>query len=1197
IPKPYPQPEVILARIQRTIELSEDREISQSTARDPLTGLYNREFFSRYAEQYDQHHRETPTDAIVVDVHHFHMINERYGKGYGDEVLRRIGEKLRSMVGAAGGIICRRESDTFMVYCPHREDYQQILESASIGLAGDESATNRIRLRMGVYSEVDKAIDIERRFDRAKMAADTLRGNFVRNIAYYDNTLHEKELYNEQLLEEFPRAIKEHQFCVFYQPKFDIRPEIPVLASAEALVRWRHPEMGLISPGVFIPLFEENGMIQQLDEYVWREAAAQIRDWKERLGFSIPVSVNVSRIDMYDPNLIQTFQKLLEDYGLTPDEMLLEITESAYTQDSEQIIQTVNTLRELGFSIEMDDFGTGYSSLNMISVLPIDALKLDMQFIRSAFRDHKDTRLLEVIIDIADYLTVPVIAEGVETEEQLHALKAMGCDIVQGYYFSRPVPADEYEHFLEERKAQGESGQAGIVVEDEHLEKVMSEGELAFGRVAHALSSGFESIYYIDTANDHYLEFSAQGKYEDLQIQRSGSDFFADTLANIPRVVYAEDQDRLALSMKKDVLLTQLEANNYFSMTYRLVIGGVPLYYNLKAVRAYTHDDHHIVIGVSNIDSSLQVKLENDDETLKAGNHAFASIANALSSDYEAIFSVDLRDDSFTLLTSQGAYERMGLGISDGSFFERFQEDIAQAVEPDDRQMIAKVMQRDELLECVEKGNTFSVVFRLRVDDVPTYYRLMATFGDEEHSHLVVGISNIAAQVAQRRESEAMQQNSVMYARIAQALSQDYFSIYYVNIYSNDFIEYATEGENHEIVMKRTGGDFFDDCKRAIPEQVVPEDQEIALKAFEKDTLVAEVASGNTFSIAYRLKHGDEPRYCQLKALKLGDDEAHIIIGVSDIEAQMQRQKEYEASKAESLTYSRIAHALARDYFSIYYVNIETDAFEEYSSSTDYQELHIEKEGMDFFETTRKNIMRLVFPADKDKALSVWTKERLIPELTDGRTFSTTYRLLLDGTPTYINCKVIRMHDSEDANHIVIGVSNVDAQMKREAELNEAKAKANRDALTGVKSKHAYVEAEEEYNQRMEAGDNQPFAVVLCDVNGLKQVNDTLGHQAGDKFIQDACHEICTIFKHSPVFRIGGDEFVAILRGDDFAHREELMETLHQNNIEQGANGGVVIASGLSVCRLGVDKTLGDVFERADKRMYENKQALKAGRN
>ena len=166
-----------------------------------------------------------------------------------------------------------------------------------------------VRLRMGVYANVDKTLDIARRFDRAKMAADTIRNSYTKNIGMYDNALHEKELYAERLIEEFPKAIAQKQFRVYYQPKFDVRSHIPVLSSAEALVRWEHPELGMLSPGVFIPLFEENGLIQKLDHYVWCAAAAQIRDWKERFNFSVPVSVNVSRIDMYDPHLVDIWRR------------------------------------------------------------------------------------------------------------------------------------------------------------------------------------------------------------------------------------------------------------------------------------------------------------------------------------------------------------------------------------------------------------------------------------------------------------------------------------------------------------------------------------------------------------------------------------------------------------------------------------------------------------------------------------------------------------------------------------------------------------------------------------------------------------------------------------------------------------------------------------------------------------------------
>ena len=262
----------------------------------------------------------------------------------------------------------------------------------------------------------------------------------------------ERDIHPEQLLKDFPAAISERQFKVFYQPKFDIRQDVPTLSSAEALVRWDHPTLGMISPVDFIPLFEENGLIQKLDFYVWEEAARQIGEWRERLDYTLPVSVNVSRVDMYDPHLVEKMEEILQKYALTPHDLLLEVTESVYTRDPAKIIEMAQKLRKAGFRIEMDDFGTGYSSLNMISTLPIDALKLDMSFVRDAFKEGGDTHILEIVIDIAAYLRVPVIAEGVETEEQLRTLRLLGCDIVQGYYFSKPVTAKDFEAFILQKK-------------------------------------------------------------------------------------------------------------------------------------------------------------------------------------------------------------------------------------------------------------------------------------------------------------------------------------------------------------------------------------------------------------------------------------------------------------------------------------------------------------------------------------------------------------------------------------------------------------------------------------------------------------------------------------------------------------------------------------------------------------------------
>ena len=585
IPKPYPSPEIIQARVSRCIELSEKRNIIQSTERDSLTNLLNPDYFLRYVRMYDQYYPSQPMDAIVLDVNRFHMLNERYGKAYGDSVLARIGQRVRQISRETRGVGCRRNADTFLIYCPHGQDYEHILEHASEGLVDEKVSKNRVRLRMGVYSPVDKSVQIEHRFDYARIAANTVKNGYRKAIGIYDREMHEAELFRERLLEDFRPSLDNNRFKVYFQPKFDIRPETPVLASAEALVRWDHPELGMISPGVFIPLFEENGLIPDLDRFVWREAAARIRDWKDRFGFSVPVSVNVSRIDMLTPNAKNIFNEILETYRLSAEDLMLEITESAYTGDSDQVISTAKELRGMGmgFRIEMDDFGTGYSSLGMLTHLPIDALKLDMSFIRSAFGETRDVRMIELIIDIADYLHVPVVAEGVETEEQYMVLKAMGCDYIQGYYFSKPVPPEQFDRFMAERA--------------EAKAEITPAVKKTYMGISRALTSDFESIFYVDVVTAFYLEFF-MGPDGDLEIRPAGTDFFEEARGRLLEDVGEEDARRVWEATSKASLIQLAEQEGSLNLTFSKGKDGSKTSWSLQTIRTRESDHHHVVIGV-----------------------------------------------------------------------------------------------------------------------------------------------------------------------------------------------------------------------------------------------------------------------------------------------------------------------------------------------------------------------------------------------------------------------------------------------------------------------------------------------------------------------------------------------------------------------------------------------------------------------
>ena len=471
----------------------------------------------------------------------------------------------------------------------------------------------------------------------------------------------------------------------------------------------------------------------------------------------------------------------------------------------------------------------------------------------NAFRERKDTRLLEVVIQLAESLEVPTIAEGVETAEQMLTLKTMGCDIVQGYYFSKPVPAEEYEHFVEvKRDSAGAKGPQRQITS----RKV----DISLGRLTQALAAGFESIYYVEVESGDYVQFASGGKYEDLQIHSNGPDFFGKNMEAFLQTVYDEDREIVRKSLTRQALLKDIEQGKTATLDYRSL-----------------SEDRSLVNG--------RLKIVYD--------------------------------------------------------------------------------------------------------------------GYPDVSHLVIGVVNLET-----------------------------------------------------------------------PENREPEDQ-------------------------------------------------------------------------EKVTFASIAQALAADYFYIYYVDLETGNYTQYSSRDGRHSLDIKSSGEHFFDTIRENAKQEVYTEDRDRFLASFTRENIMNELRVDGSFSITYRMILD-RPTYVNMKANIM-DTKNNRHLVFGVNNVDTQIRREQEyerqITHAKELANRDALTGVKSRLAYLDMEKKLNQEILSGKEPEFALVYCDVNNLKEVNDTKGHNAGDQYLRKACQLICEIFKHSPVFRIGGDEFVVILKGQDYESREQLLRT------------------------------------------------------
>ena len=433
---------LLMQSLKNARRANEGEKLINATELDPLTALYNKGFFFQYANRLHQEDPEKPMDAIVIDVERFHSVNALHGREFGDFVLRLIGGEIRTFLGERDGIASRFDGDRFDIYCEHMDEYQQLFDRLQNRL-NELSRNVSVRLFMGV---MPWQADTEpgQQFDRAWSACNMARKGYQTRLIVYNQKMRDKEMQEQRLLNDLHRAVEDHQFEVYYQPKYNVQGNTPVLCSAEALVRWHHPELGLIPPDQFIPLFERDGRISMVDHYVWAEAAKQIARWRDQYGVTVPVSVNLSRLDVFDPALESVLEDLVERNKLDRKSLKLEVTESAYTENAEHLVALIERLRGKGYEIEMDDFGTGYSSLNMLSSMPVDVLKMDKTFIQNLGRDDKDVHLVQLILEIAKTLKVPVVAEGVETESQMNLLKELGCALVQGYYFSHPMPPEDF---------------------------------------------------------------------------------------------------------------------------------------------------------------------------------------------------------------------------------------------------------------------------------------------------------------------------------------------------------------------------------------------------------------------------------------------------------------------------------------------------------------------------------------------------------------------------------------------------------------------------------------------------------------------------------------------------------------------------------------------------------------------------------
>lgn len=412
---------------------------------DELTGIYNKQAFYAKTKEMLLDNPDKNFDLLRINIERFKVLNDLFGESTGDKLLRYIGKFLKE-INLPLCVSGRLYADNFVVcYEAGKGDSRRMINTLQM-VADSFAINNRTILSFGLYRIDDKTLPVSVMCDRANMALWKAKGNFKNPYCEYDEKMRQQVLKEQKIINAMEMAIQNKEFTLYLQPKYDI--EKGTIIGAEALVRWISLENGFISPGDFIPVFENNGFVYEVDKFIWEESCRYLRKWLDEGREVHPISVNVSRIDLYDPKLVQHLVNLREKYQLPSQYLELEITESAYTEDPEQIITITRQLREAGFVILMDDFGTGYSSLNMLKDIQIDVLKLDMGFLKSSDYSAKGGNILTAILKMAESLKMQTIAEGVETKEQVEFLKSIGCRYVQGFYYSKPLPVGEFEKLI-----------------------------------------------------------------------------------------------------------------------------------------------------------------------------------------------------------------------------------------------------------------------------------------------------------------------------------------------------------------------------------------------------------------------------------------------------------------------------------------------------------------------------------------------------------------------------------------------------------------------------------------------------------------------------------------------------------------------------------------------------------------------------
>lgn len=713
-----------------------------------------------------------------------------------------------------------------------------------------------------------------------------------------------------------------------------------------------------------------------------------------------------------------------------------------------------------------------------------------------------------------------------------------------------------------------------------------------YSHIAQALASDYIDLFYVNMATDEFIEFHTDDQSGVLSEARKGVGFFANCIADMQNV-HPDDQAMVRQAMEQCRLAETSDNSGLFDITFRCIDENEASFYVRMKASRIKDDKRYAVVSFSNVDEEM--KQRRAEKRLKEERIVYARL-HALTGNFMCVYVVDPKTGAYWEFSSTDRYaQEFGQAKEGTDFFGTLQSASLAYTHPEDRRLVAKYINQKNVLDEIGQNGIFTFDYRLTMGGQPFHVQMKAAMVEEaEGPRLIVGISDNDAQYRQREIDKEIARQKEIYDQITASLAEQYDTLYYIDIESSTYIEISSTNEYKKLNVPATGNDFFAESRRSIRKYVHLEDQQKALSIHYKDVMLDNLKYRSSYSLTWRLVVGDQVKNIRHTEI-MARDGKHIIVCIENIDAEVRAELAMKMNQKKSVTFTQIAERLAMHYDFIYYIDCVTSHYVELSIKKKSGELNIQEEGGDFFAASRKNMKRLVYYEDRSRIRQFIDRDNLITQLEARRQLTEDYRMIVEGGKTQYTRMSVTY--SSDHSHFIICVENRDEDVRKENEhlaaLSMANEMARRDGLTQAKNKTAYHEMETELQRNID-GQKNPFGIVVCDINGLKIINDTEGHKAGDDYIKESFDLISNVFLHSPVYRIGGDEFAVLLKGQDYADRENLVNGF-QRQIEENIRigEGCIVALGLAIYKPDEDFLVEDVFNRADNRMYEDKTRLK----